>query len=275
MPGRKKKKTKAGRPPARFFSLSLSLSQGAKLVCAHGHALCADGTCAHHADLCAQLEPCPAGLKRCFDTSCQSECGAETNRCPPAVRNLNLLDALCRADPHAAHAEVPIERARRDLAVLSTIHRPTDSTARVWLLADNAEHYYGQIAFPGGSLDGGRAATCPCNEAPLDASTNDPMVGVKVVVVDDSALPQGAFGGFDLTLPAGHAGSFAPHVAQVWVAHLRTDVANYCLGAYNADNDSWWCVDESLQTSSKDASCACEIKHTRSVARRCLRGRLC
>ena len=176
--------------------------------------------------------------------------------------NLNLFDAICRGEPRG---EVAIENAKRDFATLTTIHRPTESTSRVWLLANHGSAYYGQIAFPGGSLDGGRVATCPCNDAPMDASMNDPMVGVKVVALDDAKLPKGAFGGFELTMPANHAGSFAPHVAQVWIAHMRTDIGNYCLGAHNADDDTWFCVDESLHTSSKDASCACEIKHTRYV----------
>ena len=88
------------------------------------------------------------------------------------------------------------------------------------------------------------------------------MIGVKVVVVDDSELPTGAFGGFDLTLPEGTQ-SFLPHVAQVWMSHKHTDIDEYCLGAKTPMG--WACVDESLQTSSKNATCACEIKHTRGT----------
>jgi len=238
-----------------------TMCEGAVLACKAPHVLCPDGSCAEAAYQCESLEPCPPGLKRCFDTSCQAECGVETNRCPPARRNLDLLDRLCRGDPDH-HADVAIEDADRDAAVLSTIHRPLHSTSRIWFLASNGQKYYGQLAFPGGAFDGAAETTCPCNELPINATALDPMISVKVVVVDDAELPEGAFGGFELTLPEGTS-SFLPHVAQVWLSHKRTDIDEYCLGADTGAG--WICLDESLQTSSKDASCACEIKHTRGT----------
>jgi hypothetical protein len=223
--------------------------------------LCADGSCARTINHCPLLPPCGAGLKRCFDTSCQAACGSDTLRCPPARPNLNLIDMFCRGEPLAG--EVPIESAQRDYATLTTVHRPVDSTSRVWLLAANAQQYYGQLAFPGGALDGTRDATCPCSDEPSTPDVNDPMVGVRVVVLADGALPNNSFAGFNLTLPSGESGSFSPHVAQVWVSTMRTNLTAYCLGAWNAATRSWWCVDESLDVSSLNATCDCELKHVR------------
>ena len=245
-----------------------STCRGAVLACEASEALCPDGSCAAAVDECASLEPCPAGQRRCFDTSCHESCGADTNRCPPAVRNLNLHDEQCRADPAHDDSEVAIEDAARDHATSTTLHRPADSASRFYLLASTGSQYYGQIALPGGAFDERDGATCPCHDQPKSADLNDPFATATVTVIPDEKLPAGGFGGFKLELPGN--GNFSPHVASVWVAHRRTDISNYCLAAWIADSECvnggrWMCVDENLETSSENASCECTVKHTRGV----------
>jgi hypothetical protein len=236
------------------------------LACEADETLCPDGSCAADADQCATLEPCPAGQRRCFDTSCAEQCAADTNRCPPAVRNLNLGDELCRADPAS---EVAIEDAARDARTLTTLHRPTTSAARFYLLASSGSQFYGQIALPGGAFDERDGATCPCHDQPQSPDQNDPFAWAELGVIADAELPSKGFGGFRLALPGN--GNFAPHAASVWIAHRNANIANYCLAAWVASDDCveggrWMCVDENLETvSDVDTSCECGTKHTRGI----------
>eukprot|EP01108_Squamamoeba_japonica_P004183 TRINITY_DN3349_c0_g1_i3.p1 TRINITY_DN3349_c0_g1~~TRINITY_DN3349_c0_g1_i3.p1 ORF type:complete len:1687 (-),score=1165.13 TRINITY_DN3349_c0_g1_i3:41-5053(-) len=247
--------------------------RSARLACAAADAhLCPDGSCAAAGASCAPLAPCAAGERRCFDTSCAADCAAADGRCPPAARNLDLGGALCRADPPRGSVQ-PIEAVERAGATLATVHRPAESAARVNLLAADGAAYYGQLAFPGGALDGRGAATlCPCGDEPAAAGDADPFVGVRVTPLDDAALPAGGFGGFELAIDGADAAPvMAPHRASVWIAHERVLDGRYCLARFDdaalcartGEHGAWRCVDEQLETSSADAACACELKHTR------------
>jgi hypothetical protein len=162
-----------------------------------------------------------------------------------------------------------IEEADRAGSTLSTIHRPAHSTSRLYLRTSD-DKYYGQLSFPGGAFTNPGASTCPCHEAPIEPGSHDPFVGVFTTPVPDSELPEGGFGGFDIAIEGHESITFSPFFASVWIAHKRV-AKGYCLARYNGDGvcprtgrkGVWHCVDENLETSSANASCECEVKHTR------------
>jgi hypothetical protein len=243
--------------------------RGAVLTCHDGSVLCPDGSCAESSGKCAQLPVCEhVHQRRCFDTSCARDCGLADGRCPPARRNLDLASSHCESDPARGHVTT-VEDAHRAGATLSTIHRPAHSTSRLYLRTTD-DKYYGQISFPGGAFTSPGASTCPCHEAPLAPGAHDPFVGVFTTPVDDAHLPAGGFGGFDIAIEGHESITFSPFLASVWVAHHKV-AKGYCLARYNADGvcartgrkGTWDCVDSELETSSANADCECEMKHTR------------
>jgi hypothetical protein len=242
--------------------------RGAVLTCHDGKVLCPDGSCAESSGKCAKLAHCERSERRCFDTSCAHECTLGDGRCPPARRNLDLASSLCLSDP-ARGDVVVVEEAERAGSTLSTIHRPAHSTSRLYLRTAD-DKYYGQLSFPGGAFTNPGASTCPCHEAPIEPGSHDPFVGVFTTPVPDSELPAGGFGGFDIAIEGHESITFSPFFASVWIAHKRV-ATGYCLARYNGDGvcprtgrkGVWHCVDENLETSSANASCECEVKHTR------------
>ena len=91
--------------------------------------------------------------------------------------------------------------------------------------------------------------------------------GARKLTVQQNRVNQRVF---DIAIEGHEAITFSPFLASVWVAHHKV-AKGYCLARFNADGvcprtgrvGTWDCVDTQLETSSANADCECELKHTR------------
>jgi hypothetical protein len=217
------------------------------LGCAHNEVACHDGSCSANGGAdCEALVPCMHGLYRCFDTSCRESCDEQSQRCPPARRNLDVEAGVCRPDP-SPEAAVSLADAMPLKRVSVTMTKYPDAPTRAYLLADEGEAYYGQVSFhPHSFMDALALAakSCPsCNAALLAKLAEDERESGALFSLRVNADGEGKV---CLSLEDPHRNvSFVP-AATLWIDHGKSEAetASLCLGAYHEATNSWSCVDE-------------------------------